>query len=277
MTNGKKRNEAHILGAQAVRLFTGMLPPEWVVREYTPDYGIDLELELFEFKENSYMAAGEHIYVQVKGTKHPDYGTYEILGHSNKIQKIDVLKFRLDTALLSTVEKMGSAVSVLLVVCDLLSDKAYFICLNDYIEKVILPERPDYQEQDKVLIYIPLKNKIENVKDTDPIAWYGKRGKLFAFFNKLNYMNNELQYVPDEQLKEKVLYYRKILHRLDAWSASDFFQELKRIRELLDECHELSPVEIRKVWKGIAESGTVYEAIGKEWFLPTAIGQITTE
>lgn len=277
MINGKKRNEAHILGEQAVRLFSGMLPREWVVREYTPDYGIDLELELFELVDDTYMAAGEHIYVQVKGTERPDYGTYEISGHTGKEKMIDVLRFRLDTALLSTVERMGSAVPVLLVVCDLLENQAYFVCLNDYIEKVILPENPDYQEQNSYLIHIPVRNKICSAQDTEPIAWYGKRGKLFSFFNKLNYMNNELQYVPDEALREKTSYYRKLLYRLDAWSAAEFFPEMKRIRELLDSCQELPAGEIRKVWEGIAESGTVYESIAKEWFLPTAIGMVTSD
>ena len=43
---GKKRPIAHIKGETGVQVLKRQLPAEWVPREYVPDYGIDLSVEL---------------------------------------------------------------------------------------------------------------------------------------------------------------------------------------------------------------------------------------
>lgn len=46
MQIGKRRSEAHVIGDYAIDILKQHLPKEWVVREYHPDYGIDLSIEL---------------------------------------------------------------------------------------------------------------------------------------------------------------------------------------------------------------------------------------
>lgn len=60
-----RRPETHRTGDLAVEAIKHEIPIEWVVREKDKDYGIDLEVEVFD-KDN---ATGDMFYVQAKGTK----------------------------------------------------------------------------------------------------------------------------------------------------------------------------------------------------------------
>ena len=48
MNRSKRKTDSHIIGEQAVKFVKSLLPTEWTARELVPDYGIDLEIELFE-------------------------------------------------------------------------------------------------------------------------------------------------------------------------------------------------------------------------------------
>ena len=101
----------------------------WIVRRFNPDFGIDLELEFFNSNIMNCDSLGEHLLVQVKGTLNPNYSRYK-----NKDKYIDVIKYNLEVSELNLVEKMGSALPLILIVVDLLNQKAYYICLNDYVK-----------------------------------------------------------------------------------------------------------------------------------------------
>lgn len=326
MSEGKKRNKSQIIGEKAVEILRGLLPIEWVVREYTPDYGIDLSVELFEEYKSNYITTGEHVYFQVKGTEKLKKGKLKVNERSN-VEKInsentlyketDVVKFSIETALLGTVEKMGSAVPVLLVIVDIINKTAYFVCLNDYIEKVIIPSNPNYIQQKSLVINIPVSNIIKSDKDIIPIRWYAKRAKLFALFSKANYQRSELNYMGDKNLTTDILHFANIIRRFDAWSASKYFYALKCVQDELDyflqngttkmaeeiiDClrkkgedveekcwktnysfEELSLIEsqnaiqLRGLWDSICNCGFILEDLSKEWFLPTFMGLITSE
>lgn len=239
--NAKKRPDAHIIGEQAVALFKQLLPRQWAVREYVPDYGIDLDVELFS--ESSQRTLGEHILVQVKGEesisvkKHKVQERFNIElsdKNTNDSFEIDVVQHQIDTHLLATVEEIGSAVPVLLAVVDLSKEKAYLICLNDYIEKIIVPSNPKYQDQGSVTINIPIENVLDAKNGREIIEWYAKRAKLYAFFNKVNYQTNELEYCSGANATVALARrFARTLGRLDVWSASDYWHGIKRYQEEL--------------------------------------------
>lgn len=141
---GKKRPIAHIKGETGVQVLKRHLPAGWVPREYIPDYGIDLSVELFSPAEGGYVTKGEHVFFQVKATDAIEKVPYKIYPRMNVEKEyrdledepveIEVIKFVLDTDLLFTVETMGSAVPVILAVVDLNTENIYFVCLNDYID-----------------------------------------------------------------------------------------------------------------------------------------------
>lgn len=62
-----KRPESHNIDTEAIRIFEGSLPPDWVVRPQSDDYGIDRELEIFHKGKST----GIICKLQIKGTRTP--------------------------------------------------------------------------------------------------------------------------------------------------------------------------------------------------------------
>lgn len=129
-----------------------------MIHEYGPDYGIDCVVELFDYIDEAKEVAetlGEHFYVQLKASESVHYTTRRAHPRGNvakgklsedKAEYIDipVANFQLDVSDLLTVELLGPAVPVLLILVDIQTERAFFVCLNDYLEKVILPEDPAF-------------------------------------------------------------------------------------------------------------------------------------
>ena len=207
-----------------------LFPKEWVIREYTADYGIDLDVELFEeCNDGVYITKGEHILFQVKTTNDIEVKDLKVYSKTNSDNCIfKVVKYPLDTALLATVEKMGSAVPVLLCLVDNVEREGYFVCLNDYIDKILISQKPDYDRQGTVTINIPIENRISS--GTVAIEWYGKRAKLYSFFNLVNCQNRDLLYTSDCNLEQMVEIFLNRICRLDIWSD----QRLKLFKEQID-------------------------------------------
>ena len=49
MSHTKRRTFQHIMEDKSVLKLRNILPAEWVIREYKPDYGIDLTIEIFRY------------------------------------------------------------------------------------------------------------------------------------------------------------------------------------------------------------------------------------
>lgn len=60
-----KRSKAHVIGEKAVDRIRASLPEEWAVRDKAVDYGVDLEVEIFEGEEPT----GDIFLVQSKGSE----------------------------------------------------------------------------------------------------------------------------------------------------------------------------------------------------------------
>ena len=70
MQNGKIMHHNHIVDLQACRHLQSIFPTEWIQRTITPDYGLDIDLELFDYENDVCITLGEHVYLQIKGTEH---------------------------------------------------------------------------------------------------------------------------------------------------------------------------------------------------------------
>lgn len=131
-SKGKKRVEAHVIGEKAVSILKEISPDNWIIREYTPDYGIDLSVELFD---ENHITKGEHILFQVKGKESLNTKSLKVFSRKNveksyeEYIETEVIRYMIDVDLLSTVERMGETVPVLLSVVDINKKEAYFVCL----------------------------------------------------------------------------------------------------------------------------------------------------
>ena len=237
LAEGKIRDTNHIVEAKSLLFLQSVLPIEWVQRKMEPDYGIDIDLELFEHEDGVCVTLGEHVFFQVKGTEYPEFATIKPIGEQLytkkelEEKKLPVLKFVVDVPLLKLVERMGSAIPVLLVVVDIKEQVAYYACLNDYVHNVLLYRANDYREQDSITIYIPK----ENVLKPDVVSWYGKRAKLYGLFQELLTLSDNVQYL---NANHKVGVMKRHLEKIvksDAWSVCKRWMALEELRKQLED------------------------------------------
>jgi hypothetical protein len=208
MAYPKRRVRQHIMEDRSIRIVRDLLPEHWVIRDYRPDYGVDLAVEVFEpagAGRNDFATLGETLFVQVKSTEVVDARRLRVHArrnvekgplreNPNESVEIEVAALRLETSELLTVQAIGSAIPVLLFLVELSTRRVYFVCLNDLIEKVILPQDPSYAARESKVLHIPLANCIhaDDPASIRPLATYAKRPKLYAAFEKFAYQHHEL-------------------------------------------------------------------------------------
>lgn len=321
----KRKSESHIIEKKSLKIVNDILPEFWTIREYKPDYGIDLSIELFEKKDSGekriYDTLGEHLFVQVKGVEDIHSSIIKIKKRNNIensplieediMGEIEVIKFSIDTNELFTVNRMGSTIPVILFVVDVINDKIYFVCLNDYIEKVILPQTPNFfsLKQETKTIFIPKINLISKDFNTlNPLFFYSKRPKFYSLFNKIGYQKNELNFCDEQILIKRCKYYSELLLRFDVWENS-VWPILTHFKEVLDQFRTTDNIVIgladgvkleenikeweyglegklytqkevmnfmhlHSTWNQMDNMKNVYESMCREWYLPTALGII---
>lgn len=237
MADGKIRDGNHIIEAMSLYYLQTLFPVEWVQRKMEPDYGIDLDLELFDYEDGVCVTLGEHVFLQVKGTESPEYAIIKPVGeqlYTNKEledKELPVLKYVIDVPLLKLVERMGSAIPVLLVVVDVKEQIAYYICLNDYVRNVLPYRTRDYKKQDSVTIYIPK----ENILKPGVASWYGKRAKLYGLFQELLTLADDVQYLNANHKVDMVARRLEMIASSDAWSVCKYWPALRDVQKQMEE------------------------------------------
>lgn len=252
MAHRKRRVFQHIMADESIKLIKSYLPSEWVIREYNPDYGIDIVVEVFEYvDENKQIceAVGDMFFVQVKAVKKAKISQVKVYSRKNvekypftelkdEWSEIEVLKFSLDTDELLTIQSMGAAVPVFLFLVCLETKRIFYVCLNDLIDKVIIPTDEKLYSKKEKTIYIPVKNEITNdSKSVQGLRFLAKRMKLYATFIRFVYQKNCIDefvevldgdrgredYIYIKNYLNQTLHFIGILKRLDIWSASSLW------------------------------------------------------
>jgi hypothetical protein len=253
MPHVKERDRNQLQGEAGEALVEASFPYYWVRRKITPDYALDLHVEVYSppSDEVNARALGEHFYVQVKSMASVPIKTKTVRDRQNVSKAflsteygdavdIEVVDYSVDTGTLMTVQAMGNAVPVLLCLADVTARTVYYVCLNDYISKVLLPENPDYHKQGHVTVNIPAWNVLDQTDPSFAYIWLlGRRAKLYSAFNTFAYQLNELKYAFDElnavmdssdselvqvpgHLVEMVTVFLAQNLRLDIWGPSGF-------------------------------------------------------
>lgn len=231
----------------AIALIKEYLPSEWVIRQYNPDYGIDLAIDIFDYVDEEKQVAearGEMFFVQVKSVNKTKIDTIRVCHQftnpdgtiETDCEDIEVIKYSIDRDLLLTVESMGVGVPVLLFIVCLDTRRIFYVCLNDLIEKVIVPSEWDYADkQGTKQIYIPVRNEItRHPKSHLPLRIYAQRMKIYAAFLKFLSQQSELEffhetayddpydrthsdYVKTLEYLRKAAHYIQVIKRYDVW------------------------------------------------------------
>ena len=317
----KQRTAQHLIDAEAQELFRAAIPKHWVLREYRPDYGLDFALEVFSpllvssAEPASFETMGEHLFIQLKGCRKAKrrklklYGRYNVekralaRDKNELVGALDVLPFSLEVSELVTIQRMGAALPVLLVVAELESAQCFFVCLNDYIDKVLAPRHADYGDATVRTIHIQVRNLLSHPHGLIAMRWYAKRPKLYAAFQKFVYQHVELGYASDAaELISLARHFGSLLLRYDFWDDMEMWMPIglygAAIRRFLDtgspgllQVNEegmtqasggdvgrraellrlFAGQEIPALWSSLATLPRTYEEICREWLLPTPL------
>jgi hypothetical protein len=310
----KRRSLNQIKEEISYQVLREKLPDSWVIHEYGPDYGIDCVIELFDYINDEKTMAetlGENFYVQLKASSSIEYTTRRVYPRGN-VEKgslnenksecidIEVAKFQLEMSEILTVQSMGIAVPVLLILVDTDTRRAFFICINDYIDKVLAPEDKQYYKKASKTLYIPLQNEIlDNEVNLVGLRAYGKRSKMYGAFSKFYFQKKEIDralglanFNTDEDIDSKIEMVTTFVEtavRQDIWSGHEFWEPIQwsynELRDIetnlvegikkseqqyfLEYCHQY-------VWHRLANLGNMYEELVREWYMPTFLAQMTS-
>lgn len=189
---------------------------------------------------------------------------------------------------------------MLLLVVDETTEDVFYVCLNDYINKILVPERGDYSHQDSWTVYVPLFNRLDrNTPEFSCIRLLAKRPKLYGAFSTFAYQAHELRYAVEsivdeppetiEALRQSALgtllrVFVETDLRLSIWGTTGigFWYPLRKVQEML--------LRVERVLRGdeLASSddllalamrafelagglGRIYEELCREWRLPTSL------
>lgn len=314
MANKKQRSLNQVKEDISIRVFREKLPKEWVIHSYGADYGIDCVVELFDFvneDKNIAETLGENFFVQLKSSDRIEYTNRKAYGRGNvtkgsltedKGESVDisVAKFQLDMSDILTIQSMGVAIPVLLVLVDTNTEKAYFVCLNDYIDKVLIPEDSSYASKKSKTIYIPTNNEVLDQQDAlVALRAYGKRSKMYGAFSLFNYQLKEIlraqgrtafhDIITHEQAVEMITTFVDISLRQDIWTGHEFWKPIQwchnELLELRKKLSEGVKLEDHKqfltycsdfIWHRLANLANMYEELVREWFMPTYLAMLTS-
>lgn len=320
MSKTKQRTEQHLIDAEGERLLDEVLPDHWVLRKYRPDYGLDFTLELFDEpdkKTGNCETLGEHFFIQLKSTKTAEIAPLTVYGRGNvekapeKLNKndiaaeIDTVRIVIEASELATIERMGLGLPVLLVVADITSKVCYFVCLNDYIDKILIPRHDNYLSAEHRTIHLPVANNLaDQTVGAAALHWYGKRSKLQAAFQRFHFQNVELSYTSDEEeFFDMARYFARRIVHYDFWDNTPMCELIgyygTAVRRFLESgspglmkidedaitkasnnnaqhkeaiMANLRQQEIAQLWQFLSILPRNYEDIWREWFLPTSLG-----
>lgn len=323
MTESKKQSEQHIIDAQGEHLLRARLPRHWILRPYRPDYGLDFALEIFANASGSaarsptYETLGEHLFIQLKSSQCIEPRPLTIYGRDNIEKAREVLhkddltgvletaRYSIEAPELVTVERMGVGVPVLLVLADLQRQLCYFVCLNDYVDKILVPRHENLASARSRTIHVPVANEIGNpIYGHAALRWYGKRAKLYAAFQRFIFQATELHraWETDEFLPMARYFGAKIANYdfwndTEQWPILSFYGNaiqrflstgkpgiMNRTNDAMIEvagshkelaralADDMNRREILDLWRCLSVLPRNYEEVQREWFLPTGLG-----
>jgi len=317
MPTAKRRPDQHLIDQDGQQLLREKLPKPWILREYRPDYGLDFSIEVFKTLESEagrrpmHETLGEHFFVQLKSIDDPEVLPLDLYGRGNvekareqlnredKVGTLDTYRFSLETTELVTVERMGIGVPVLLVIADLKACRCSFVCLNDYIDKILIPRHDDYRAADHRTVHVPVANEIGSERGNVALRWYAKRAKLLAAFQRFTYQYAELQYAEHSNWSELARYFGERIAAYDFWDDTEMCEPIRYhaagVRRFLAEGrpHYFRPdarvaalpgweqtdwqrLDVFELWRLLALLPRNYEDVWREWFLPTGLGYLAS-
>lgn len=142
------------LEEESKNAFRRFLPQQWILRDFQPDYGLDLELTIVEDEE----VTNKIVWIQLKATE-------------KKPAPDKQIKLSIGTRHLEHYENCRQPVAVVFWI----KPEKSFYCLfaQQYIRETLSIEKPGWRDQKTVTIIFPAESKLANHKALNEIATDG--------------------------------------------------------------------------------------------------------
>lgn len=100
------------------------------------------------------------------------------------------------------------------------------MCLNDYIDKILIPRHEDYRSAESRTIHVPLLNEVGTSEPGQvALRWYAKRTKLYSAFQRFIFQAAEIEYEwhsPEGPAMAK--YFASRIASYDFWDDTEMWQ-----------------------------------------------------
>lgn len=297
----------------AFTLLKNILPSSWVIHDYGADYGMDCLIEIFDPIGNNRKftdTLGEMLYIKLKVAPNFLYSKKKVYPklmpntqeHLTEQQagffEVEMASVKFEVEELLAVQAMRPAVPVLLILIDTSLNRAFFICLNDYVDKVLLATDPFFATKESRVIHVPLTNEILCTEShLMPLRAYGKRAKMYAAFTRFSYQRKEIEKIFKaityfhekvlcEQIVETVKAFALATLHQDIWHFYECWRPVmwshKELDELLVEIDKgIDPSDVvlflqscQQIWQRLDNLANIYEDLVREWFMPTFLSRL---
>jgi hypothetical protein len=174
-------------------------------------------------------------------------------------------------------------------------ERCSFVCLNDTIDKIILPKFGRLGGVNSRTVHVPVINEIGTDDGTDGLRWYGKRAKLIAAFQRFSFQYTELRQSRETaEFPKLARYFADRIASYDFWTAVPMWRFIGHLHAALNRFREtgqpgllaieapkgfspefvpwLRDNDILELWRLLALLPRMYEDICREWLLPTGVG-----
>lgn len=196
---------------------------------------------------------------------------------------------------------MGIGVPVLLVIADLTEQRCCFVCLNDYIDKILIPRHGDYRSNATHTIHVPIRNELGTEHGLVALRWYAKRPKLLAAFQRFTYQYSELQWAESGDWRGLASIFANKIARYDFWDDTEMCMPISYhsagLRLFIKTGQpgylketggypagfedpelkaQMNKFDVFELWRLLSLLPKTYEDVWREWFLPTALGHLAS-
>lgn len=191
------------MDARSREILRRAVPEAWVVRDVTPDYGVDAILEVFDRGKPRIETLGEFLFLQIKSQAHFRKIKRALCERENSEKstsnageatlEIDVAAISLDRELLENARLMGSSQPLILLLIDLDTEEILFLNLADYCDKILDPEGFFENVQRSKTVYVPLANSFESANAAEILRFFALRAKLYGMFGLVSFQHREIR------------------------------------------------------------------------------------
>lgn len=227
-----ERPPQHVSETESIKIFSQAIPSEWVIRDISPDYGLDKSVEVVEGGKVS----GKEVFVQLKGTN-----TISITnGYVSFIMEVKNLTYYLERD-----------TPVVLTVVDITSKKCYWLFVQEYIYETLEVDNPKWKQQETVTLKIPSTNEL--ALTLSRFRGVAEGGTTYILLKKLNKIPIEqlehwetnaqaikkLEEVEDKFLQKQFEISFDISQRLE--EENDYDKSIYKLREIAEQSKSKDP------------------------------------